>query len=92
MIVLFLLSLAALIVYGVPYVAERTGYAWEAGRARADSEALAKLDHRIGIDVVLLVDNLLERCELASYEQAHEILQLPELRRNRQVHESHSPS
>ena len=33
-----------LLVYGVPYVAERTSYAWEAGRARADSEALAKLD------------------------------------------------
>ena len=42
--VLFVLCLAALVVYGVPYVAERTGYAWEAGRARADSEALAKLD------------------------------------------------
>jgi len=44
LIVLSVLSLAALLVYGVPYVAERTGYAWEAGRARADSEALAKLD------------------------------------------------
>jgi serine protease Do len=42
--VLFVLCLAALVVYGVPYVAERTGYAWEAGRARADSQALAKLD------------------------------------------------
>ena len=29
-------ALAALIVYGVPYVAERTGYAWEAGRSQAD--------------------------------------------------------
>ena len=44
LLVLFILSLAALVVYGVPYVAERTGYAWEAGRARAASEALAKLD------------------------------------------------
>ena len=44
LIVLSVLSLAALIVYGVPYVAERTGYAWEAGKARAASEALAKLD------------------------------------------------
>jgi len=44
LLVLVLLCLAALVVYGVPYVAERTSYAWEAGRARADSEALAKLD------------------------------------------------
>jgi serine protease Do len=44
LVVLFLLCLAALVVYGVPYVADRTGYAWEAGRARAASQALAKLD------------------------------------------------
>jgi len=44
LVVLGVLGLAALLVYGVPYVAERTSYAWEAGRARADSEALAKLD------------------------------------------------
>jgi serine protease Do len=44
LVVLFILSLAALIVYGVPFVADRISYAWEAGRARADSEALAKLD------------------------------------------------
>jgi serine protease Do len=44
LLVLLVLCLAALIVYGVPYVAERTSYSWEAGRARADSEALAKLD------------------------------------------------
>jgi serine protease Do len=44
LVVLVILCLAALVVYGVPYVAERTSYAWEAGRARADSEALAKLD------------------------------------------------
>ncbi len=42
--VLLGLSVAALLVYGVPLVAYRTGYAYEAGRARADSEALAKLD------------------------------------------------
>ncbi len=44
LLVLFVLCVAALIVYGVPYVADRTGYAWEAGRARAASEALKKLD------------------------------------------------
>ncbi len=44
LIILFVLCIAALIVYGVPYVAERTGYSWEAGRARAAMEALAKLD------------------------------------------------
>jgi serine protease Do len=43
-VVLVILCMAALVVYGVPYVADRTSYAWEAGRARADSEALAKLD------------------------------------------------
>jgi serine protease Do len=44
LVVLALLSLAALLVYGIPYVVERVAYGWEAGRARADSEALAKLD------------------------------------------------
>jgi serine protease Do len=44
LLVLFLLSLAALAVYGSIYVAERIGYAWESGRARADMEALARLD------------------------------------------------
>ncbi|MFO0892844.1 MAG: trypsin-like peptidase domain-containing protein, partial [Isosphaeraceae bacterium] len=44
LVVLFVLSIAAMIVYGVPYVADRTGYAWEAGRARAATEALAKLE------------------------------------------------
>src|SRR5438270_542101 len=44
LIILFVLCIAALIVYGVPYAAERTGHAWEAGRARAAMEALAKLD------------------------------------------------
>jgi serine protease Do len=50
LVVLFVLSLAALIVYGVPYVAERTGYAYEAGRARAASQALAQLDKEHIID------------------------------------------
>src|SRR3954462_3274694 len=44
LLVLFVLCIAALIVYGVPYVADRVGYSWEAGRARAAAEALAKLD------------------------------------------------
>jgi serine protease Do len=43
-LILFVLCIAALLVYGIPYVADRTGYAWEAGRSRAASEALAKLD------------------------------------------------
>jgi serine protease Do len=46
LLVLFVLCMAALIVYGVPYVAERTGYAWEAGRSRAASEALSKLEEQ----------------------------------------------
>jgi len=49
-LVLFVLSAAALVRYGVPYVAERTAYAWEAGRARAASEALARLDKAQIID------------------------------------------
>ena len=44
LVVLSVLCLAALVVYGVLYVTERISYAWESGRARADSEALAKLD------------------------------------------------
>jgi serine protease Do len=44
LLILFVLCVAALLVYGIPYVAQRTGYAYEAGRARAASEALAKLD------------------------------------------------
>ena len=43
-LILCVLCFAALLVYGIPYVADRTGYAWEAGRSRAASEALAKLD------------------------------------------------
>jgi serine protease Do len=34
----------AILVYGIPSLAERTGYAWEAGRSRAAAEALQKLD------------------------------------------------
>ena len=41
---LLLLCLAATLVYGIPYMAERTGYSWEAGRSRAATEALKKLD------------------------------------------------
>jgi serine protease Do len=44
LVVLSVLCLAALIVYGVLYMTERISYAWESGRARADAEALAKLD------------------------------------------------
>jgi serine protease Do len=44
LLVLATLSLAALLVYGIPFVADRTGYAWEAGRSRAASEALKTLD------------------------------------------------
>ena len=42
--VLFLLCMLAVVVYGVPYLLDRVGYAYETGRARAASEALAKLD------------------------------------------------
>jgi serine protease Do len=44
LLILFVLCIAALLVYGIPYVADRTGYSYEAGRSRAASEALAKLD------------------------------------------------
>ncbi len=42
--VLLALCLLAGLVYGVPYMAGRAGYAYEAGRARAAGEALGKLD------------------------------------------------
>jgi serine protease Do len=42
--VLIILCLLATLVYGIPYMAERAGYAWETGRSRAASEALKKLD------------------------------------------------
>ncbi len=45
-LVFLALGLAALLVYGVPRLIERSGYAWEAGRARAAAAALAKLDER----------------------------------------------
>ena len=42
--VLLLLTLLTAVVYGVPYMLDQIGYAYENGRARAASEALAKLD------------------------------------------------
>ncbi len=42
--VLLLLSLVTTLVYGVPYMLEQSGYAYETGRARAATEALAGLD------------------------------------------------
>src|SRR5262245_60114559 len=48
--VLLFLSLAVVLVYGVPFVADRTGYAWESGRSRAAMESLAKLDKEGVID------------------------------------------
>ena len=44
LLLLAALSLLAALVYGVPYVADRAGYAWESGRARAATEALVRLD------------------------------------------------
>ncbi len=44
LLILLVLSVLAGLVYGIPYVAGRAGYAWEAGRARAAAEALAKMD------------------------------------------------
>lgn len=43
-LVLLLLLLLAVLVYAVPYLAFRAGYSYEAGRAQAASESLAKLD------------------------------------------------
>ena len=43
-LVLLVLCFAAGLVYGIPLVAERTGYAWESGRSKAAIEALDKLD------------------------------------------------
>ncbi len=42
--VLAFLCIAATLVYGIPYVAEQAGYAWESGRARASIASLAKLE------------------------------------------------
>ena len=36
--------MAAGLIYGIPYVAEKTGYSYEAGRARAAREALGVFD------------------------------------------------
>lgn len=44
LVVLAGLSLAAGMVYGIPFVIERSGYAYEAGRSRAAEEALKRLD------------------------------------------------
>src|SRR5262245_55652485 len=41
---LAVLSVVAILVYGLPWVAHRTGYAWEAGRAQAATEALYRLE------------------------------------------------
>ena len=43
-LVLLILLLLATLVYGIPYMADRSGYAWESGRSRAASEALKELD------------------------------------------------
>jgi serine protease Do len=44
LLVLTVMILLASIVYGVPYMMERSGRAWEAGRARAATEALRSMD------------------------------------------------
>jgi serine protease Do len=44
LVVLMVLCVMAGLVYGIPYVVEQSGYAWEAGRSRAATEALLKLD------------------------------------------------
>jgi len=43
-LILLVLCFLAGLVYGIPYVAEQSGYAWEAGRSRAAIEALEKMD------------------------------------------------
>jgi serine protease Do len=50
LVILLVLCFLAALVYGIPHVAEQSGYAWEAGRARASLEALAKLDKAGVID------------------------------------------
>jgi S1-C subfamily serine protease len=42
--VFLILLLITALIYGVPTVVERSGYAWESGRARAATEAIEKLD------------------------------------------------
>ena len=46
LILFTVLALLTILVYGVPYVADSAGYAYEAGRSRAAGEALAKLDQK----------------------------------------------
>lgn len=45
-VTLAILCLATSLVYGVPFILERAGYAWEAGRSRAAAETLAKLEKK----------------------------------------------
>lgn len=49
-LVLLVMLLLTALVYGVPTILERSGYAWEAGRSRAAAEALKKLDKAGVID------------------------------------------
>src|SRR5258708_30306086 len=42
--VLLVLVVITSLFYGVTYMVDRIGYSWEAGRSRAASEALARLD------------------------------------------------
>jgi serine protease Do len=42
--VLAVLSIITALAYGVPFMIDRAGYAWEAGRSRAAAETLARLD------------------------------------------------
>jgi serine protease Do len=44
LLALALLCLAASLVYGIPFILERAGYAWEAGRSRAAIEAINTLE------------------------------------------------
>ncbi len=44
LVVLLVLSFLAALVYGIPHVAEQSGYACETGRSRTAMEALEKLD------------------------------------------------
>jgi serine protease Do len=44
LILLAVLSVLTGLVYGVPALAERTGYAWESGRSRAAADTIRKLD------------------------------------------------
>jgi serine protease Do len=44
--VLLLLCLLTAVVYGVPYMLDQIGYAYETGRSRAATEALEKLDQQ----------------------------------------------